>query len=296
MLGHSAADRSVSLLLSDGRVIIHGFGEADWRTMRDALRGAGFIDAAGRLAGSGIVRPGPPMPRPDRRLRVETAARLWSEVHPLTTSDPAASYLRRRAVRAGGAARDLGFHPAAPTSVYRPGRRMRPALIARVCAPDGALSAVEITYLDPNGHQTAGLAVPRKTIGLVPPGAAIRLSPIADEMLVGEGVMTTLSAIDRFGLPGWALMSANNLAIWTPPSGVRRVLIAADRGMVGEGAAGRLRHRLSAGGIEVRVSLPDPPFDDWNAVARGIGKGRSEGGEGRRSGGDGPRRPAGDLP
>ncbi|MFA4938877.1 hypothetical protein [Brevundimonas sp.] len=28
--GHSPADRSVSLLLSQGRVIIHGFGAADW--------------------------------------------------------------------------------------------------------------------------------------------------------------------------------------------------------------------------------------------------------------------------
>ena len=33
--GHSADDRSVSLLHADGRVIIHGFGAADWREVRD---------------------------------------------------------------------------------------------------------------------------------------------------------------------------------------------------------------------------------------------------------------------
>ena len=191
---------------------------------------------------------------------------------------------------------NLRFHPRAPVSVYRRGPRTRPALVARICAIDGGLSAVEITYLEPNGLPAARLAVSRKTVGVVPPGAAVRLSPAASEMLVAEGVVTTLSAIDHFGLPGWALMSANNLAAWRPPSGVQRVLIAADRGVVGEGAAGRLQDRLSASGIEVEVSLPDAPFDDWNAVARGVAKGRSEGGDGRRSGGDGPRRPAGDLP
>lgn len=291
--GHSAADRSVSLLLSEGRVIIHGFGATDWRTVRDQLRAGGFIDPAGRLTGAGAA---PSAPRPDRRLRLETAARLWREAAPLATSDSAALHLRRRAVRCGGAAEHLRFHPGAPVSVYRRGRRTRPALIARISAEDGRLSAVEITYLEPNGLQAADLAVSRKTVGVVPPGAAVRLSRVAPEMLVGEGVITTLSAIDRFGLAGWALMSANNLAVWTPPPGVRRVLIAADRGAVGEGAAGRLRHRLSAQGIEVKVALPDAPFDDWNAVACGIAKGRSEGGDGRRIGGDRPRRPAGDLP
>ena len=76
------------------------------------------------------------------------------------------------------------------------------------------------------------------------------LSPAAAEMVVGEGVFTTLSAIDRFRLPGWALMSANNLAAWTPPPEVRRVLIAADRGAVGEGAAARLD-----AGAPVRVMI-----------------------------------------
>ncbi len=115
-------------------------------------------------------------------------------------------------------------------------------------------------------------------------------------MLIGEGVITTLSAIDRFRLPGWALMSANNLAAWTPPPELRRLLIAADRGAVGEGAAARLRDRLSAAGLEVRIAWPDPPFDDWNAVARSLAKEGSEGGGGRRSGGDGPCSPAEIIP
>lgn len=263
--GHSAADRSVSLLLVEGRVIIHGFGAADWRSVRDDLRNGGFIDAMGRLTGVGA--PGPSTPRPDRRLRLETAVRLWGGAHPLQEGDPASLHLRRRAVAGGGNAGDLRFHPAAPVSVYRPGRRALPALVAGVRDADARLRAVELTYLEPNGLIAFDLTLTRKTVGLVPPGAAVRLCPVAAEMVVGEGVFTTLSAIDRFRLPGWALRSANNLAAWTPPPEVRRVLIAADRGAVGEAAAARLGERLRAGTVETRILWPWAPFDDWNAVA-----------------------------
>ena len=33
--GHSAADRSVSLLLKEGRIIVHTFGDGDWRAVLD---------------------------------------------------------------------------------------------------------------------------------------------------------------------------------------------------------------------------------------------------------------------
>lgn len=50
--GHSAHDRSISLWLTDGHVIIYSFGAADWRDARDDLRARGFIDTAGRLIGT----------------------------------------------------------------------------------------------------------------------------------------------------------------------------------------------------------------------------------------------------
>lgn len=263
--GHSAADRSVSLWLTDGRVVIHGFGDVDWRAARDDLYARGFVDDAGRLTGGGCGRPS--IPRPDRRLRLETALGLWNGTTGPASAGAAGFYLRRRAVQGVAAACNLRLHPSAPTSVYRPGGSARPALIARISDADDRLTAVELTYLDPNGLPATGLRLGRKTVGQVPPGAAVRLSPAATEMLVGEGVVTTLSAMDRFRLPGWALMAANNLAAWTPPAGVRRVLVAADRGRAGEGAAARLRRRLMRDGLDVRVTCPGSPFGDWNEVA-----------------------------
>ena len=272
--GHSAADRSVSLMLADDRVIVHGFGGADWRTARDDLRVRGFIDDAGRLNGGGRGRAS--LPRPDRRLRIETASRLWTATTERPPHGPAGLYLRRRVVSAGAAASNLRLHPSAPLSVYRTGGRMRPALIARISDADDRLTAVELTYLETNGLPANGLRLARKTVGQVPPGAAVRLSPAAEYMLVGEGVVTTLSAMDRFGLPGWALMAANNLAVWCPPACVRRVLIAADRGEAGEAAAARLRRRLVHDGLEVEVSWPEPPFGDWNEVAVAAASQRKE--------------------
>lgn len=263
--GHSAGDRSISLLLSDGRVVIHGFGGVDWRAMRDTLRRDGFIDDTGRLTGAG--RSGLEPARPDHRLRRQTAIGLWSGAIAITSASPAGRHLDRRAVRGGAKVHDLRGHPAAPVSVYRSGGRNRPALIARISDVEDRLTAVELTYLDPNGAPASGLRLSRKTVGLVPAGAAVRLAPAAASMLVGEGVFTTLSAMNRFNLPGWALMAANNLAVWSPPVGVRRVLIAADRGVVGEEAAARLRRRLLTNGVVAHAVWPDPPFGDWNEAA-----------------------------
>lgn len=262
--GHSPVDRSVSLLLADGRIIIHGFGEADWRTVRDDLRRRGLIDAEGRPTGrdGGGSATAPP----DRLVRLRTAGRLWGGAVVIGTTNAAGRYLRGRSVRCEPPIPNLRHHPNAPLSVYRPDGSRRPALIARVSDAADRLTAVELTYLDHWGRPAQGLRLPRKTVGLVPPGAAVRLAPVFDEMLVGEGVVTTLSAMDRFGLPGWALMAAHNLAAWSAPRHVRRVLIAADRGAVGQRAAVWLCRRLARDGVRVDALWPDLPHGDWNEV------------------------------
>lgn len=265
--GHSSNDRSISLWLDGGRLVIHGFGTVDWRAMRDDLRWRGLVDVEGRVRCEGV--PGSSEPRPDRRARSAAASSLWETALPITATDVAAAHLRRRRVRCGSEAENLAFHPACPAAVYRGRGPRRPALLARISDANDRLTAVELNYLDPNGATATGLRLPRKTVGCVPAGAAVRLSPAAPRMLVGEGVATTLSAIDRFGLPGWALLSAGNLAAWSPPPEVRRVLIAADSGRVGEGAAQRLSRRLRGAGLSVVVRSPGPGFGDWNDAAPG---------------------------
>ena len=126
----------------------------------------------------------------------------------------------------------------------------------------------------------------RKAVGVLPPGCAVRFSAAAPDLLVAEGVFTTLSAMRRFQLPGWALLSTGNLRRWTPPEGVRRVLIAGDRGPDGERSAEALRLALCAAGVDATVRLPPPGFGDWNDLDQS--EGGRKGGRGRPARGGGP--------
>lgn len=281
--GHSPSDRSVSLLLSQGRVVAHGFGAADWRVVLEDLRRRGLVDARGRLCNDGGIDGGrDPPPRPDRRARILAATRLWDEAVQICMGGPAARHLRLRGVAFGAMRPDLRQHGAVPISVYRPGRRRLPALMAGIREQAGAITAVELVYLSPNGHRSPNATPARKTVGVVPPGSAVRLSVPESRLLVAEGVMTTLSAMARFGLPGWALLSAGNLAAWAPPPGVASVLIAADRDTAGQAAAATLAGRLRRAGLACCIATPPPPWGDWNEALTSGGKREREGGEGRR--------------
>jgi hypothetical protein len=263
--GHSRDDRSVSLLWSDGRIVIHSFGRADWREVRDLLDRMGLLACAD-------VRASTARPRFSIAQRISAARRLWAEARPAIGS------LAERHLRLRGIHRPipdaLRFHAAVSLAVYAGGRLTKPALVAAITAGSGPpLTAVEITYLDPSGQRAAGLKISRKTVGVIPPGSAVRLDQACAEMLVAEGVATTLSASERFGLPGWALLAVRNLRAWSPPATARRVLIAADRGGEGEAGADLLARRLKALGIEVGIALPPKAFGDWNDVAQGQGEG-----------------------
>ncbi len=268
--GHSRRDRSVSLLERDGRLIIHTFGDGVWRPVPEDLPARGLL-------AEGADGPAASSPRlggdEDRTRRREVAQALWASGRKI------AGTLSERHCRLRGLVGDppgptaLRHHGLAPLSVYRPGPATRPALLAGVCDPDGVVTAIEITYLRADGHRASALRLARKTVGAVAPGSAVRLDVAAETLLVAEGVFTALSARRRFCLPAWALLSTSNLRAWRPPPGVRRVVIAADRGRDGEASAAALARALRALGVSTRIVLPPPGFGDWNeldaAEARG---------------------------
>ena len=277
--GHSRQDRSVSLLLSDGRLIVHSFGRSTWREVLDELRDGGLVDGDGRPhagAGEGWSTMAPRSPS----WRTAVASALWTEATPLHRQSAFAHVRQRGIARPSPISTALRHHGAVPLAVYAGRGACRPALLSAVTASHGALCAIEITYLDPGGSRADGVAIPRKVIGALPPSCAVRLDDPAEEMLVGEGVFTTLSAAGHFGLPGWALLSTRNLRTWLPPKSVRRVLIAADRGVDGERSARTLRLRLLDQGVDARITWPRAPALDWNeaCAATGEGEGRAEGG------------------
>ncbi len=267
--GHSPSDRSVSLLESDGRVIIHSFGEATWQAVRDDLQRRGLIDSCGAPTSGITLDRRAEAPSPTQMERVARARALWEEAAPIRPATPAARHIRRRAITTSPLnLASLRSHPQAPLSAYRRSKASCPALLAAIYAPSGELTGVEITYLTSGGSRASEMRLSRKAIGAVPAGSAVRLSPIGPSMIVGEGVFTTLSAMEEFSLPGWALLSAGNMRQWSPPEGVSLVLIAADRGIVGEAAAEALRQRLLGRKVAAVVKLPPERYGDWNEVAQ----------------------------
>src|ERR1700761_6614402 len=78
--GHSAADRSVSLLLEDNRIVVHTFGDGDWRAVLDHLRAHKLIDAGNAplsIAGEADVAARVAAAPAGASERLAAARRLW---------------------------------------------------------------------------------------------------------------------------------------------------------------------------------------------------------------------------
>lgn len=263
---HSHKDRSVSLAeTEEGRILIHCFSpKDDWRDVRRALAELGLLDdaplgepASTRLSPSKVVA------QPLDEERVARAGRLWKESAPLKHS-VAEAYLRRRAVPAGlWQSSALRFHPRM-TSLED--RAKRPALVAAISDAQGALQGVQVTLLSAHGTTKAALATPRRVIGKMM-GGAVRLAEAHDELAVGEGVETMLTASDVFSVPAWAALTADNLSRLIISHPLRRLIIAADSDEAGMRAAESLRARMTCS-TRVEIEAAPPGFNDWNDWAR----------------------------
>ncbi|HZK98325.1 MAG TPA: toprim domain-containing protein [Caulobacteraceae bacterium] len=270
--GHSANDRSVSLMLKEGRIIVHTFGDGDWRTVLDHLREHGLVDAqnAPTSVSTGKARAAFGVVAASDIERLAAARRIWQGGRALRGS-LSERHCRLRHIERALPGPEIARHNSeTPVSAYGDDRLRRPALLVGVTDGQGVFTAVEVTYLAPNGRRAIDLRLSRKTVGPVPPGTAVRIDPAAPEMLVAEGFFTTLSATECFALPGWALMSTRNLRSWSAPQGVRFVMIAADRGKDGEASAEVLRSRLARQGVRSQIALPPEPHGDWNEAARPV--------------------------
>lgn len=262
--GHSKHDRSVSLFLNDdNRVVVHSFNNTDFGVILDALRASNHIDANNRLTGYGSSPVGAAAP-PSHPERISTALRIWNSGRALDRTLGEKHCRRRGIVRSLPGPAAVRFIAEAPISVYRAESRTKPAVVAAIRNATGDITAIEITYLDPNGAKAVGLNVARKTVGVIEPSSAVHLDPLGPDMCVGEGIYTGLSASERFGMPVWALLSTSNLRHWIPPAGIKRLLIAGDRGPDGERSARRLLATALRAGIDATLEFPPFPHNDFN--------------------------------
>ena len=151
--GHSAADRSVSLLLREGRVIVHTFGDGDWKDVLDYLRGEGLVDAHNAPTSLSQSRRAQAAGAATGVERRQAALRIWEAGRPLGGTLSARHCAQRSVSRALPGPDVLRHGGQTPVSAYAETRHHRPALLAAISDKDGAFTAVEVTYLAPNARR-----------------------------------------------------------------------------------------------------------------------------------------------
>jgi putative DNA primase/helicase len=241
---------------SEGRALLYCANGCD----RDHLE-----DAIGRVMG-GSWQPPQRSDQQDEAQRRERnqdrALRLWrgSETAAGTLAD---AYLIGRGLLGVAGSAALRFRP----DCRHPEYPRLPAMVALVQGADSAALAVHRTYLAPEGGK-APVEPAKASLGPIW-GGAVRLDPVAPELVIGEGIESSASAARLLGLPGWAAISAGNLARGLVlPSEVRAVVIAADPDPPGEKAARDAALRWSREGRRARIARPDQDGMDFNDLLR----------------------------
>jgi hypothetical protein len=258
-------DRAPSLSLRDGdrTLIVKCWAGCDPRDVLAELRRRGLI---GGNAANAPVRPPKPIDHQDREgeaRKIAAARRIWDTATGAPES-PVTAYLR---------VRQITIAPPASLRYALALRRLQgsyaPAMVARVDDVDGQLVAVHRTWLY---HAPEGTWCRRDRASLGPTGgAAVRLAPAAETLLIGEGIETCLAAMQATAQPAWAALSTSGLVALRLPAIVRAVIILADNDAKGAGerAARVAARRWLAEGRRVRVAMPPEPGTDMADVLAG---------------------------
>ena len=266
-------DKRPSLSIRDGRdgeLKVRCFGGCEWSEVKDALRSMGLLEPFGTKP----VAPYVPRINHDElheaKQRERLARSIWRETHP-ASGTLAERYMRSRGLDEPPLPPTLRFHP----SLKHPEGGVYPALVAGVIVePRCEITAIHRTYLSDAGEK-ADLTMNKLMLGNCR-GGAVRLGPLADTMLVAEGIETTYSAMRLYGMSGWAALSAAGIEALILPASVRRVVLCADQDKPtaqhprGHGieSCHKAADRFEREGRLVEIRLPQDGLKDLNDVLR----------------------------
>ncbi len=178
-------------------------------------------------------------------------------------SAPAQKYFGHRGLSfefINGGADSLAFHRGLPYFTEdRKQKALYPAIVAFCKKTDDSQARIESAlriYLTSDGHKAPENPC-KKAIGPIG-GKGCLIGKICDEMIVGEGLETTIAACQSTGMAGIAVMSANNLRDFQPHAEIRtiHILVDKDRSGVGEKVATELAERCVDLGLKVYYHLP----------------------------------------
>ncbi len=125
--------------------------------------------------------------------------------------------------------------------------------------------ALHRTYLTADGSKTPVPTLKKLTCAAGQlAGACIPLhDPQQGVIGIAEGIETAQAAHLDSGLPTVGAYCAANLAAYTWPPGVRRIVVFADANLAGAAAAQSLKARAMRAGLSVAVMTPTTPGAYW---------------------------------
>ncbi len=194
--------------------------------------------------------------------RTEVALAIWQATTPAGNT-VVESYLASRGLHLPPVS-TLRFH----AGLKHPSGGIWPAMVALVTnGADGTPLAIHRTFLARDGAGKAPVEPPKMMLGPCR-GGAVRLAPPGDVLMVGEGIESSLAAMQATGHPAWAALSTSGLRSLDLPEDVRAVIVLADGDDAGEAAARDCAWRWKRQGRHVRIARP-PQGMDFNDLLVG---------------------------
>lgn len=263
--GHSKADRSMSVLVTDTAAdgfVVTSFSDDDWRACRDHVRERMSLGL--RAISSSRQQAYQPTCVGDAGDRQRLVERLWQESLPIGGT-PAETYLAKRGLSLPSEAIDgraLRFHAACPFKLSDANLVKLPAMIAAmVDIGNSALVGIHRTALATDGFGKAnviGLGNPKKMLGRAA-GACVKLTSdeeVTHGLHIAEGIETALACIGMGFRPMWIALSAGGIASFPVLAGIEALTIFVDNDPTGRGAAETCTHRWSSAQREVTKVIP----------------------------------------
>lgn len=206
----------------------------------------------------------------EEEAKLDYARQIWRETLPVAGTQ-AQRYLAARGITLS-LPESLRFSK----SVAHPSGFSFPAMVARVSSLDleSDLFAIHRTYLYRDGTPTKAPVEPQKAMLASTRGGCVQLGPYAHGTgyVIGEGIESTLSAMQLMGLPGCATMSATGMKLVAVPFYMGDLVIAVDNDDTGRSVGEALRARLLADPNhphrKVTVVTPKGEGNDFNDILR----------------------------
>jgi hypothetical protein len=188
---------------------------------------------------------------------------LWLAAQPIAGT-LVEIYLRSRGISLLPDPDVLRFHPA----VTHPKLKLEyPAMVAQVAGSEEP--SFNVTWLAADGSSKAKIdkAEQRRTFGSSRGGAVCLTAAVTGQpLLIGEGIETTLTAIEAAGLCGWASLGTSGLRNIEFPAGITELVMLAenDENGANQRAINKICPIFAEKGLKVRVATPPVGRKDFN--------------------------------